>query len=1221
VAELEIPITVDPALVLRALGRSTPDLIYVLDRNARYTFVSEQGARILGFTPEEMVGRTWADLGLPQERLHEFEEDRARILKAGTAARREVTFPTPTGDRTFEYTITPLLRDGGEPEGFVYVSRDITARVAADRLLREQLRFRRAIEQSAAAGLLTIDTEGRITSANRAFAQMSGWSEDELLSMQPPFAFWSPEETGRLQRVLAKALKGHGLPEAIETVFQRKDGSRFPVTVQTSPLLADDGSIIGWLAIVNDTTVIAASERRYRDLADAMPQIVFAARPDGRIDYFNQRWMDYVGNETSWDSVVHPDDRQEAGEAWHHAMLTGEPFQFEGRLRSRSGDFRWHLGRAIPVRDDAGNIVRWYGTATDIEDLKRHNAMLQTLLDVSNVLSAELDVGKVIQSVTDAATQLAGAEFGSFFYNVTDESGQSYVLYALSGAPREAFEGFPMPRNTELFAPTFNGTAIVRSDDIRKDPRYGRNAPYHGMPQGHLPVVSYLAVPVISKSGLVIGGLFFGHAKPGVFTEDSERLVVGVAAQAAIAIDNARLMEETRRAAERIQREEERYRTLVNATAQVVWSASPAGEPLEQQPAWRDLTGRDAAPMRDGRWLEVMHPQDRERAAAAWQQAIATSTTYAVEVRIRRMDGSYRWFAFRGVPLHESDGTIREWIGTATDIDRRKRGEEAASFLTDASALLASSLDPETIVTRLAQLAVPRIADWAAVDVVQDGAPYRRLVIAHPDPEKARMVAEIDRQYRLPPDVDPVAGVLASRKPLLVPHLAPDYIDALAQDERHRQIIHSLGLTSLIIVPIVAGGSLYGALTLVQAESGRRFTERDLQLAGDVAARAGVAVYNAQLYVEAQAASHAKDEFLATLSHELRTPMTSILGWAAMLKMGEVDAALLDEAITAIDRSSRAQAQLIDDLLDVSRITLGKLHLTIEDVSIDEIVASASEAVRPAANAKKVALDVMLDPQKPRINGDPNRLQQVIWNLLSNAVKFTPSGGSVRVTVSSDAAVARVVVSDTGEGIDRDFLPHMFARFRQADSTTTRRFGGLGLGLSIVKQITELHGGTVVAESEGRGRGATFTVTLPLRGERVREHAAAAPQLPDLRGIDVLVVDDDESARRMMQAVLARAGASVRVAASVGEALREIRRAPPRVLVSDIAMPGRDGYSLIRDLRHVLHIGEDRLPAIAITAFGRNEDRVAALAAGYQRYVMKPVAPQDLARCVADLAK
>lgn len=323
----------------------------------------------------------------------------------------------------------------------------------------------------------------------------------------------------------------------------------------------------------------------------------------------------------------------------------------------------------------------------------------------------------------------------------------------------------------------------------------------------------------------------------------------------------------------------------------------------------------------------------------------------------------YLWFLVRGVPLRHADGSVREWIGTASNIDERKRAEEASSFLADATALLGRTLDPKIVLSRLATLAVPRLADWCTIDIARDDDTPERLIITHRDAERAAMVTEADRDYPTRGEDHPVRKVLRLGQPHLVEHLEPAYAESFARDERHLEIIRTLQLRSLLIVPIVVGGRIYAALTLVHAESGRNFSPRDLPFIEDLAGRVGVALHNAMLYVEAQAANRAKDEFLATLSHELRTPMTAIVGWARMLEIGDLEPVLVREGIQAIARGARAQAQLIDDILDVSRITLGKLHLQLEDVAINDIVSNAVEAIHPTANLKAIGIDAHSTPE------------------------------------------------------------------------------------------------------------------------------------------------------------------------------------------------------------------------------------------------------------------
>lgn len=566
----------------------------------------------------------------------------------------------------------------------------------------------------------------------------------------------------------------------------------------------------------------------------------------------------------------------------------------------------------------------------------------ETLTEVALSLLRELDVETLLQKVTDATTRLTGARFGAFFYNAPGDGGLSYQLFALSGAPREAFEKFGHPRSTPIFAPTLRGEGVVRSDDITKDPRYGQMAPHHGYPPGHLPVRSYLAVPVMLRDGEVIGGLFFGHPDAGVFDERGERIAQGIAAQAALALDKARLYEATKRAAE-----------------------------------------------------EREHLLQSERAA-------------------------------------------------------------------------------RTTAERLSAL---------------------------------------------------------------------------------------------------------------------------------------------------------KDDFLSTLSHELRTPLNAIIGWAQVLHATGARPDDLSRGVEAIYRNARSQAQLIEDLLDMNRITAGKLRLDVQLLSPAQIIDAAIEALRLTADAKSIRIERVIDPRAGPISGDPGRLQQVVWNLVSNAIKFTPKHGKIQILLRRVDSHVELSISDNGIGIEQDFLPYLFERFRQADASTTRRYGGLGLGLSIVKSLVELHGGTVSANSAGPGTGASFSVRLPLSALHAvppqNDATSPASTMPavsighvNLSDLRVLVVDDDADARTLIERVLSECYVQVFCASSGDEALRLLDSIEPDLLISDIGMPGMDGYELLRRLRARTD-ARASIRAIALTAFARTEDRTRALLAGFQMHVAKPVEPAELIATVA----
>jgi signal transduction histidine kinase/CheY-like chemotaxis protein len=587
-----------------------------------------------------------------------------------------------------------------------------------------------------------------------------------------------------------------------------------------------------------------------------------------------------------------------------------------GRIRSARG------GAETDNETDLGALAEQSAASTALQV----RAELETLDRLGLALGGQLDTAKLVEGVTQAGISIAGAAFGAFLY-IDASGGWSHFV---SGAPPDTFVDFPMSRDPEAIGSPFRG-AVCRSDDLTKDPCFGENLPFKRMPSGHAPARSYLAAPVRSRSGELLGGLFFGHPDAGVFRDRDERLIAGLAAHAAIALDNAHL-------------------------------------------------------------------------------------------------------------------------------------------------------------------------------------------------------------YR-------------------------------------------------------------------EAQEARR---------------------------AAEAAGRVKDDFLATLSHELRTPLNAIVGWAHLLKRGQLTPDEIGDAIDTIIRNATAQGQIVEELLDVSRIITGKLQLDLRPLEIGGVVKASVETVTPAANAKGIRLQLIQDPAGSYVMGDPERLQQVFWNLLSNAIKFTEKHGRVRVSVQSVDSSVEIVVVDTGLGIDAEFLPIIFNRFTQMDSSSTRSARGLGVGLAITRQLVELHGGSIEAESPGIGQGSTFAVRFPCSpvtattsSERVYSQAdvvVGLEEAPDLRGIKVLIVEDDDDARLLLAKVLEGQGAFVKTVSSAREALEILGRERIDVLLSDIEMPGTDGYQLIRELRLRSSQQGGAVPAVALTAYARTEDRLRALRAGFQLHLSKPVQPSELVTVVASMA-
>lgn len=564
---------------------------------------------------------------------------------------------------------------------------------------------------------------------------------------------------------------------------------------------------------------------------------------------------------------------------------------------------------------------------------------------------------------------------------------------------------------------------------------------------------------------------------------------------------------------------------------------------------------------------------------------------------------------------------------------------ERLGLVAQAGDLLSLTVDYELTLKNVARLAVPVVADYCLFSLIE-GNDVRNIAGTYDQ----AVIEMLGRSWRWPSEMSGVAcsRALAGARVAFYPEIDEVGRVAILQGPEHLRALAELDVRSAISVPLIARDQVLGALTFCFASSGRRYNRGDLELCGELGRRAVMAVENARLHRAShdaitraheanrlsEQANRAKDEFLGVVSHELRTPLSAILGWSQLLGREKVvNPAILSKGLAVIERNSRAQVKLIEDILDVSRIISGKLRLELKPLDLDGVLRASVEVIRPAAEAKGVSLRAA-SMSGSMVLGDPDRLQQVLWNLLSNAVKFTPAGGQIDIALDRAGRSVRVMVLDSGKGIAADFLPYVFERFRQADSSTTRRHGGLGLGLAIVRHVIELHGGTVRALSGGVDRGSTFVIKLPLySGDDVagdREPGVRVARDTDpgamarLDGIRVLVVDDEPDAREVLGTILAAAGADIALASSASEALSALASFAPDVLVSDIGMPGDDGYALIRRVREGAS-RFTRVPALALTAYASPEDARRAVLAGFDMHMAKPIEPATLTAVVSRL--
>jgi len=1141
------------------------------------------------------------------------------------------------------------------------VERELAQRTPADDAGRERQRVERELRQQEERlrlivdgvrdhAISMLDPEGRIVTFNRAAQQIKGHALEDVRGHYFGLFFTAEDRASGLPELELKTARVHGRYEG-EGWRERKDGSRFYAAVSLSRLQDDSGELVGFVKVTQDRTryrelseALRRRESELRLIIDAIPGLVAYISRDETYRQVNRAYEEWFGRPAT--EVVGRHISEVLGPRAYEtlnpyvvAAFEGQAESFEAEVAYAVGGTKWIRAQYIPDRDPNGEVQGYVSLVLDITEAKRAEQRLaeearlnETLYRVGTALAKDLDLDTVFTRLTDEATALCRAQFGAFFYNVDDPERGRYMLYTLAGVPREKFAGFPMPRNTDVFAPTFAGEGAVRSDDITKDPRYGKSAPHHGMPAGHLPVRSYLAVPVVSRAGEVHGGLFFGHAEVAVFTERDERMIVAVAAQAAIAIDNARLHAASITA-------EQQYRALAESSPQLVWTTTSDGVVEYCNPRFLEYVGLSLEQMRrEPVWHLIVHSEDVPRATAAWTKALSTGEPYEVEYRFRRAsDGSYRWFLARGACVRNAEGRIVRWVGSSTDIDDHKRSEETHRFLAEAGALLTSSLDYRQTLPALARLAVPHMADWCSLQLTNSNGDLERIAVAHADPHLLDLIREIEDQY--PADENDAARrIVRNGASEYVHEIGDDMLAGSARDAHHLDLVRLLGLRSWMAVPIMVDRRTIGVISFASSESGRLFEQRDVEVAEELGRRVGTAIDNARLFEltqqerrRAEEASRAKDELLGVTSHELRTPLNAILGWVRMLRSGHLSDENRDSALERIERNAKIQVQLVEDLLDFNRVITGKLRLALAPLEPAGVVEAAVDVVRPAADAKNVRLQVLIDPDAGTLNGDAARLQQVVWNLLSNAVKFTPKGGRVYVRMQRQDSHVEITVADTGAGIAPAFLPHVFQPFRQQDATATRAHGGLGLGLAIVKHLVELHGGSVEARSDGEGKGATFVVRVPVspvrfaslpRAKPVSRHVDTRAMLqcpPELDGLRVLVCEDEPDARELIASILTGCKATVTLTASVDEALDRFAETIPDILISDIGMPEASGYELIRHIRALPAEKGGRVPAVALTAYASMADRTRALMEGFQNHVAKPTEPQELLAVVAAL--
>ncbi|MBW4622004.1 MAG: PAS domain S-box protein [Cyanosarcina radialis HA8281-LM2] len=934
------------------------------------------------------------------------------------------------------------------------------------------------------------------------------------------------------------------------------------------------------------------NEERYRLLASVLTSIVWTAGAEGAFAspqpeweaYTGQLWEEYRG--FGWVRSLHPDDRDRVLAQWLQAKERRKIYRSEGRMwHAPSSNYRYFEARGVPLFDSDGSVREWIGNITDVHDRKLAEA-------------AARQADERFRHMADSSPVLIWQ---------TDETGVTFVNRhyleffdcTFDGIKGMGWADFLHPDDAADYVGAYR-TAFERQERYEFQCRFLRYDDRYRWLQN-------VGQPLYGLDNNFIG--FVGCSV------DVTDLKVAEA---------------------ELQASEERFRNMADNAPMMIWVTDANGYCTYLSRSWYEFSGQTEATGLGFGWLNATHLDDREASKAIFLAANARQEAFQLEYRLCRRDGVYRTCIDAARPWFGTDGEFKGYIGSVIDIDDRIQAEAALRQSEERYRTLFESIDEGFCVVEM------------LFDENDKAIDYRFL--------------EINPIFEQQTGLRQAIGKTARQ---LVPDLEAHWFEIYGRVALTGEPIRFENQSE----PMNRWFDVYACRTGQPEERKVAIVFKDISDRKQVEVeRERILQREQEAREAAENANRIKDEFLAVISHELRTPLNPILGWSQLLQRGKLNAEKTKFAIATIDRNARLQSQLIDDLLDISRILRGKLSLNIMPVDLRTTISSALETVRLAAEAKTIELtfevinegdkgDISSSPSpsphlpippsphppippsphppispSPHLHvmGDAGRLQQVVWNLLSNAVKFTPPEGHIAVKLTQADTHAQIQVIDTGKGINPEFLPYVFEHFRQEDSATTRKFGGLGLGLAIVRQIVEMHGGKVSVESQGEGQGATFTVLLPLASASVEAPAdkRVSEATLDLSGIQILVVDDETDSREFVEFVLEQAGAIVTSAASAIEALQAIPasteansndRSIPDLLVSDIGMPDMDGYMLLQQIR-TLESTRD-VPAIALTAYAGEFDRQQALKAGFQMHLAKPVEPEELVKAIDRLLR
>lgn len=1174
----------------RDLAEAMPHMVWAADSTGAVNYWNQAWYEYTGLNEAESLGIAGVSTVHPEERDRVVTQWNDAVDQ-GQSFEIEYRIRNRQGDyRWFICRATPTRDRQHQITGWIGTITDIDEQKQTTLALeKSQERLELAMEAASMGSWDWNIQTGEVRwspSLEHLFGMAPGEFDGRYETVQ---AMIHPEDLPKFERAIQCALD-EGEEYNFEFRFIKPDGAVRWALSLGRVFYDNDGNPVMMTGVDRDITswkrvqiALHSSERRYRSLVEAVAQIIWHTNEQAEFVTEQPSWTAFTGQTfdelkgQGWLNAVHPDDREKITQACAKALENQTPCEGEYRLQRQDGAYRRMQVRAVPVLDETGTLLEWVGVHTDVTDAKQAELQLQESEE-------RLQLGM----------QVAGFALIQIDYttNTAHLSPQAAALY---GLPCDQLT-ITREQLHATFHPEDRPQLERHIEEILNPIGTG------GFAQDHRVLLNDGKVKWLTVRKQV----FFDHSSSPPQPDH--------AILAALDITDLKQTEQA------LRENVSRFRTLADNISQLAWMANEVGWIFWYNQRWFDYTGTTPEAMQGWGWQAVHHPDYVERVVEKISQCFATGEIWEDTFPLQGQDGEYRWFLSRAVPIRDEQGRVLRWFGTHTDITELREAENALRQSEERYRCLVESI-PQLVWT----------ADDAGqlLDVNQRWIEFTGLSL-----EQAR-----------------TAGWEAVVHPEDVPNLIQQWTEAAQRgtsyqaegrmrqaDGTYRWFLHQA------IPQRHEQGHIikwFGSATDIDGQKQLEL-DRDRLLQQEQAAREA-----------AERANRIKDEFLAVLSHELRSPLNPILGWARLLQTRQFDAERTAIALATIERNAKLQTQLIDDLLDIAKILRGKLVMEMTPIDLVSVIKSAIGTMSDAAAAKSIQLRSVL-PRVGLISGDAVRLQQIVWNLLSNAIKFTPNGGSVEVrleqvsgigsqvsgaeeqvqaeaspqnpipkTPNPNTQYAQISVTDTGKGISPDFLPHLFESFRQEDASTTREFGGLGLGLAIVRTLVEAHRGMIRADSPGIGQGATFTVQLPLiESEPEGQPREPAPvQDLNLAGVRVLTVDDEPDARELVATVLEIYGAEVLTAASAAEALNALQSFRPDVIVSDIGMPNVDGHRLIQQIRALPPEKSGQIPAIALTAYAREEDYQRATTSGFQQQVTKPLEPEQLVQAVVAVVR